>query len=88
MREQQQRRRSPKPSGLRSDSPRRRGRLPSDPGASAGLLVVHATGGFFSTNYQYLTSYKGLAFFAKLSAPLELPAGVELVQAQAIWVPG
>jgi hypothetical protein len=53
-----------------------------------GPLVVHATGGLFSTNYQYLTSYKGLAFFAKLSAPLNLPAGVELVQAGKIWVPG
>ena len=53
-----------------------------------GALVVHATGGFFSTNYQYLTSYKGLAFFTKASAPLDLPADAELVQAKAIWVPG
>jgi hypothetical protein len=53
-----------------------------------GPLVVHATGGFFSTNYQYLTSYKGLAFFTKLSEPLDLPSGVELVLAQAIWIPG
>ena len=53
-----------------------------------GPLVVHATGGLFSTNYQYLTSYKGLAFFVKLSAPLDLPAGVELVQAGKIWIPG
>jgi hypothetical protein len=53
-----------------------------------GLLVVHATGGFFSTNYRYLTSYKGLAFYAKTSSPLDLPPGIELVQAKAIWVPG
>ena len=53
-----------------------------------GALVVHATGGFFSTNYQYLTSYKGLAFFTKASAPLDLPSDTELVQAKAIWVPG
>jgi hypothetical protein len=32
-------------------------------------LVVHATGGFFSTSYQYLTSYKGLAFFTKSETP-------------------
>jgi hypothetical protein len=51
-------------------------------------LVVHAKGGFIRTNYQYLTSYKGLAFLAKLSAPLDLPEGVELVLAQSIWVPG
>jgi hypothetical protein len=50
--------------------------------------VVHATGGFFSTNYQYLTSYKGLAFFTKSSAPLNLPSGTELVQAKKIWGPG
>jgi hypothetical protein len=53
-----------------------------------GPLVVHATGGLFSTNYQYLTSYKGLAFFTKSPAPLDLPAGAEVVQAQSIWVPG
>jgi hypothetical protein len=53
-----------------------------------GLLVVHATGGVFWTNYQYLTSYKGLAFFTKTTEPLELPPGIELVQAKAIWVPG
>jgi len=50
-------------------------------------LVVHATGGFFSTNYQYLTSYKGLAFFTKSPMPLALPAGVEVVQAKKIWIP-
>jgi hypothetical protein len=51
-------------------------------------LVVHAIGGFFSTNYQYLTSYKGLGFFTKSSEPINLPAGTELVQAKAIWIPG
>lgn len=53
-----------------------------------GALVVHATGGFFSTNYQYLTSYKGLAFFTKSADPLDLPAGTELIQAKTIWIPG
>jgi hypothetical protein len=53
-----------------------------------GALVVHATGGFFSTEYRYLTSYKGLAFYTKTRAPLELPPGTELVQAKSIWVPG
>ena len=51
-------------------------------------LVVHATGGFFSTNYQYLTSYKGLAFFTKSSEPLVLPSGTEVVQAKSIYIPG
>jgi hypothetical protein len=53
-----------------------------------GALVVHAIGGFFSTNYQYLTSYKGLAFFTKSSTPLDLPSGTELVQAKKLWIPG
>lgn len=53
-----------------------------------GALVVHATGGFLSTNYQYLTSYKGLAFFTKAPAPLDLPTGIELVEAKKIWMPG
>jgi hypothetical protein len=51
-------------------------------------LVVCATGGFFSTSYQYLSSYKGLAFFTKSPAPLSLPNGCEVVQAQKIWIPG
>ena len=51
-------------------------------------LVVHATGGFFSTNYLYLSSYKGLAFFTKSPAPLSLPGDCEVVQAQKIWIPG
>jgi len=50
-------------------------------------LVVHATGGFFGTNYQYLTSYKGLAFFTKSRDPLDLPYGTELVRAKTIWIP-
>jgi hypothetical protein len=52
-----------------------------------GALVVHATGGFFSTNYQYLTSYRGLAFFTKDPAPLDLPPGTEVVQAKKMWMP-
>jgi hypothetical protein len=51
-------------------------------------LVVQATGGFFSTNYQYLSSYKGLAFFCKSATPLELPAGCEVIQSKKIWIPG
>jgi len=51
-------------------------------------LVVCAKGGLFSTNYQYLTSYKGLAFFTKSSSPLPLPASAELVTAARIWIPG
>jgi hypothetical protein len=51
-------------------------------------LVVHSVGGFFSTNYQYLLSYKGLAFFTKSPEPLVLPASTELVSAKSISIPG
>ena len=51
-------------------------------------LVVHATGGFFSTYYQYLTSYKGLAFYTKSPSPLNLPSGCETIKAGGIWIPG
>jgi hypothetical protein len=51
-------------------------------------LVIHATGGVFSTNYQYLTSYKGLIFFTKSPMPLDLPQGPEIIIAQKIWIPG
>jgi hypothetical protein len=51
-------------------------------------LVVHATSWLFGTSYRYLSSYKGLAFFTKSPAPLSLPSGCEVVQAQKIWIPG
>ena len=50
-------------------------------------LVIVAEGGFFSTKYQYLTSYKGFAFFTKSSAPLQFASGVEIVVANKIWLP-
>jgi len=51
-------------------------------------LVVHATGGILSTNYQYLVSHKGLAFFTKSNRPLALHPGCEVVQSRRIWIPG
>jgi hypothetical protein len=51
-------------------------------------LIVVAEGGLFSKNYQYLMSYKGIAFFTKSATPLTLPVGTELVTAGRIWVPG
>jgi hypothetical protein len=50
-------------------------------------LVIHAEGGVFSTNYQYLVSYKGFAFYTKSSTPLLLPAGVEIITTKKIWIP-
>ena len=40
-----------------------------------GALVVHATGWLFGVNYQYLMSYKGLAFFTEAPSPLEPASG-------------
>ena len=51
-------------------------------------LVVQATGGFFSTSYFYLSSYKGLAFFTKARDRLALPVDAEVVDAKKIWIPG
>lgn len=50
-------------------------------------LVVQANGGVFRAKFLYLSSYKGLTFFTSAPAPLELPAGSELVQAGKIWIP-
>ena len=50
-------------------------------------LIVIAKGGVFSTNYQYLVSYKGFAFFTKSPTPLMLPGNIETVQVKKIWIP-
>ncbi|HEU5238483.1 MAG TPA: hypothetical protein VFU37_15235 [Pyrinomonadaceae bacterium] len=50
-------------------------------------LVICTTGGIFSKNFQYLTRYKGFAFFTKSRSPLDLSLRVEVVQANRIWVP-
>jgi hypothetical protein len=50
-------------------------------------LIIHAKGGVFSTNYQYLINYKGFAFFTKSDSPISLPAGVEMIVAKKIWTP-
>ena len=53
-----------------------------------GLLVVSAKGGIFSVKHQYLTSYKGLAFFTESAAPLTLPVTAEVIASRKIWIPG
>jgi hypothetical protein len=50
-------------------------------------LVIYASGGFFTKNHQYLTSYKGLAFFTKSAAEIILPAGTETILSKKIWIP-
>lgn len=56
-------------------------RLAKDP------LIVIAEGGLFGKTYQYMMSYKGLAFFTKSKEVLSLPTGAEVVAAKSIWVP-
>lgn len=50
-------------------------------------LIVYYQGGLFSARHQYLTSYKGLTFFAKSNQQIDLPRGVEVIVAQKIWMP-
>jgi hypothetical protein len=50
-------------------------------------LVVTGQGGLFTTHYQYLTSYKGLAFFTRSPEELALPRGAEVVRAESISIP-
>lgn len=50
-------------------------------------LVISATGGFLSTRYSYLTSYKGFAFFTKSPTPLMFSPGIEMIVAEKIWIP-
>lgn len=50
-------------------------------------LVVQAQGGMFGRSFQYLTSYKGLAFYTKSNEPIYLPGSAEVVQARKIWIP-
>lgn len=56
--------------------------------AAGDPLVVQAPGGWFQRANQYLTSYKGLAFFTQSETELPLPPAAQLVQAKKIWIPG
>jgi hypothetical protein len=55
---------------------------------SESPLIVMAEGGVFTKNYQYLTSYKGLAFYTKTVEQIQFPNRTELIYAQKIWIPG
>ena len=50
-------------------------------------LVVIAEGGMFKTKYQYLTSYRGLAFFTKSPTALVLPGRVDVITAKSMSIP-
>ena len=51
-------------------------------------LIVTAPKGFMSGGYKYITSYRGLIFYAKSKDPLRLPSDSEIIAAKKIWIPG
>ncbi len=50
-------------------------------------LVVAARGRFFNKSFDYLMSYKGLAFYTRSPDAISLPPAAELVSARQIWIP-
>ena len=50
-------------------------------------LVVVASEWLFGQHYKYLTSYKGLTFFAKSTEPLHISGRCETVECKRIWIP-
>jgi hypothetical protein len=50
-------------------------------------LIVISRGGMFRRKYQYLTTYRGLAFYTTSEHPIMLPGRVELINAKSISVP-
>jgi hypothetical protein len=51
------------------------------------LVVQTYRGGIIASGYQYLTSYKGLAFYTRSKERLQLPGSAEVIEAKRIWVP-
>jgi hypothetical protein len=50
-------------------------------------LVVVGQGGVLRKHAQYLTPYRGLAFFTKSTQPLVLPRRAEIITVRSISVP-
>ena len=50
-------------------------------------LVVVAQGGMFKPKYQYLTSYRGLAFYTKSPHAIVLPGRAEVITAKSMSIP-
>ena len=50
-------------------------------------LIVQARGGFLSKSFRYLTSYKGLAFYCKSRAELNLPGDSQRIPAKRMVIP-
>ena len=50
-------------------------------------LIVIGRGGIFRRRYQYLTTYRGLAFYTMSEHPLVLPGRTETIAAKEISIP-
>ncbi len=55
--------------------------------AEQPLVIQAKSSSFFSLRNQYLTSYKGFAFFTKSAIEIVLPAETETILAKKIWIP-
>jgi hypothetical protein len=51
------------------------------------LVIVMSPPRRFHKTYDYITSYRGLAFATRAPSPLHLPSGSELIAAKKIWLP-
>ncbi|HJU87770.1 MAG TPA: hypothetical protein VJ672_00160 [Gemmatimonadaceae bacterium] len=51
-------------------------------------LIVVAPGRIITKHYNYLTSYKGIAFHTRSKVPLVFAGKHEMVMANKIWLPG
>ena len=51
-------------------------------------LVVVSVEWMFGQSYKYLTSYKGLTFFAKSTEAIHISSRCEIIECKKIWIPG
>jgi hypothetical protein len=51
------------------------------------LIIQRYRGGMIMKGYQYLVSYKGLAFYTRSPDRLQLPSSAEIIEARMIWIP-
>jgi hypothetical protein len=51
------------------------------------LLVICGEGGFWTTNYRYLCTYRGICFYAESTSPIHIPANAEVIVSNKIWMP-
>ena len=51
-------------------------------------LLVYSPPRLLTRRHQYLTSYKGLAFFTRSAEQIDLPRNVEVIIARSLWMPG